>query len=268
MKNNYKKIIDIFHEFSDFYCKEAEKDSQWFNTFKRMLDNRINNYINFLNFQEILNFFNEHNNWRILDLGCGIGDKSFLLKKLFSQATILGLETINHDDPDHIKHKPHEFYEGVYEKMNKQFGLDLALYDGKNIPSEYGNFDIILLYAVIEHIAPEKRIDFIHSIEKRLKKNGYFIITRCPRRFGLIEFISRNFRLGAHEWVLTKKNLLSLFPKSNYRIKVLKIMNNIPNNYYFSKYFYYPLLIIDKALSFLHWPLATDYFLVVEKKYE
>jgi len=265
-KINYKKFSRLVNNFKKFCIGVADKNHGYFKRTEYMLDNRVNNYINFLNFQGISNFFSKKKELRILDLGCGVGDKSFLLKKLFSKSHIIGLETTNHDDIDHVKNKPHEFYENIYKKINKKFGLELNMYDGKNIPSKFGNFDVIILYAVIEHITPGKRTDFIHSVEKRLKNNGYFVITRCPRRLGLIEFVSRTFKLGAHEWVLSKKDLLNLFPQNYYQIKVFKNMNNIPNNYFFSKYFYYPLMLTDKILSLFRWPFSTDYFLIVKKK--
>lgn len=264
-KLNFSKFKKIIKEFSDFLQENIMDDSYCYRAHNVALKNGINNYIDYINISLIYNFFSADKDLKLLDLGCGVGDKSFLLKNIFPTFEIFGLETTAHDDPEHIKNSPHLFYEDVYQKINSSFAINLGLYNGLDIPYADNHFDIILLYAVIEHIAPAKRAEFLRSIEKKLKTDGFFIITRCPRRFGLIEFISRRLKLGAHEWVLAKNELLSLFPEDSYKIEALKIMNNIPNNYNFTKRLYHPLIFIDKALSFLRWPLATDYFLIAKK---
>jgi 2-polyprenyl-3-methyl-5-hydroxy-6-metoxy-1,4-benzoquinol methylase len=263
---NFSKYIHTVNEYSTFLEKNISSDLYYYQAYNSVLKNKINNYINYLNLSLIYNYFSSYKKLHLLDLGSGVGDKSYFIKYFFPTFKVYGLETINHDDPEHKKNKPHEFFGSIYKKINKKFGLNLRLYNGKHIPKYYKNFDVIMLYAVIEHIAPKNRFNFIKSIEKRLNRNGYFIITRCPRRFGLIEYIARNLNLGAHEWVLSKNELLKLFPKNKYSIKLLKIMNNIPNGPYFSNKFFSQLVIIDKILSFLRWPFATDYFLLVKKK--
>jgi len=81
-----------------------------------------------------------------------------------------------------------------------------------------------------------------------------------------MEFISRKFKLGAHPWVLKKKELLGLFDKDKFSVEVFKRMNNIPNNHVVSKYFHKILIPLDKFLDFIKWPFSTDYFLIVKKR--
>lgn len=259
----FKKIvlnINVFvkqYNFNNQYYKKA---------FVRILNNDVNTYLNYKNFKLISKYFHKFNNRRVLDLGCGLGDKSILLKELFPSFEVFGLETTNYDDPDHVEHRPHLFFEKIYPFINKEYNINLGFYDGLNIPFEDNFFDIILLYAVIEHIAPGNRKIFIDTISKKLKKNGYIVITRCPRYWGLMEFISRKFKLGAHPWVLKKKELLGLFDKDKFSLEVFKKMNNIPNNHVVSKYFHKILIPLDKFLDLIKWPFSTDYFLIVKKR--
>lgn len=243
-------------------------DSYYTKSFLNLLNNRINTYINYVNFKVIYDHFKYYKNKssvRVLDLGCGIGDKSILLKKIFPSFNVYAIETLDYDDPEHNKYQPKLFYKNVYKIITNKYGIEFGFYDGINLPFKKEYFDMILLYAVIEHIKPEKRAIFIRSIGKKLKTNGYFIIARCPRYWGIIEFISRLFNLGAHKWVLKKQDLLDLFPKYIYKVESLTILNNIPNNYLISSKMSHVLICLDKILLFLKWPFATDYLLIMRK---
>jgi len=258
------KYLEFLEDF--IHKNQRDSDNYYFNIYQDLLKNKINSYVDYLNFREIFSFFDQNLRYKILDLGCGLGDKSILLKELFPSFEIFGLETTYHDDPDHVEHRPHLFFEKIYPFINKEYNINLGFYDGLNIPFEDNFFDIILLYAVIEHIAPGNRKIFIDTISKKLKKNGYIVITRCPRYWGLMEFISRKFKLGAHPWVLKKKELLGLFDKDKFSLEVFKKMNNIPNNHVVSKYFHKILIPLDKFLDLIKWPFSTDYFLIVKKR--
>jgi len=235
-------------------------------TLNVMINNRINAYVNYKNFKLIYKHFHKYNNLKILDQGCGFGDKCIFLKKLFSSFEIFGVETVNYDDPDHTEHKPHLFFKNVHEKIGQRFNIKFDFYNGFDVDAKDNFFDVILLYAVIEHISPEKRSNFINHASKKLKEGGYFVIARCPRNLGIIEFLSRRFNLGVHKWTLKKNELLDLFNKKKYAVEVFKRMNNIPNNYKLTKNLFYPLVIIDIILDFLKWPFSTDYFLIVKKR--
>lgn len=266
---NFSKFELLNAEIAEIYRKYltvSEQDSYYAEVGNRLLNNRVNSFVNFQNFKEIFSFFQNSKDLRVCDLGCGFGDKALVLKKIFPSFSVFGIETVNHDDPDHKEHKPHIFFESIFKSINKEFDVQLSMYDGVNIDFSDEYFDVILLYAVIEHVAPEKRTAFIDAVSNKLKRGGYFVITRCPRYLGLMEFLSRKLKLGAHEWVLKRHDLLDLFPDSAYSVEVLKRMNNIPNNYQVAKYFSGSLILLDLILSLLHWPFSTDYFLIVKKR--
>jgi len=265
---NFYYFSKMDSEVKDFLNESnlLKEDSYYSSAVNNMINNRINSYVNYVNFKIVYEYFHKYNNLKILDLGCGSGDKCIFLKKFFPSFEIFGIETLNYDDPDHIEHKPYLFFKKVHEKIKQRFDIKFDFYNGLDLDVKDGFFDVILLYAVIEHISPEKRTDFINGISKKLKKDGYFVITRCPRNLGIMEFLSRRFNLGAHEWTLKKNELLGLFSKEKYAVEVFKRMNNVPNNYKFTKNIFYPLVIMDMILDFLRWPFSTDYFLIVRKK--
>ncbi|HPD73705.1 MAG TPA: methyltransferase domain-containing protein [bacterium] len=265
VKNLYKDIFDVITS----YLSENEKlgNNYYVSGSKNILTGEINTYVDQNNFTNIEIFFNKllDRELNILDLGCGLGDKSTILKNVFKNSSVFGLETTKCDDPDQKDNLPSKIFSRFYPTLNKKYNINLGLYDGLNIPFEDSFFDIIVLYAVIEHIAPENRKVFIDTISKKLKKDGYIVITRCPRFWGLMEFISRKFNLGAHPWVLKKKELLGLFDEDKFSVEVFKRMNNVPNNHVVSKYFHKILIPLDKFLDFIKWPFSTDYFLIVKK---
>ena len=208
VKSLYKKIFDDVY---NYISKNEEVNNNYYVAgSSNILTDGINIYVDQKNFTSIKIFFKEvlDEKFNILDLGCGLGDKSVVLKNVFKNSSVYGLETTTCDDPNQKDNLPSNTFSKFYPLLNKKYNINLGLYDGLNIPFDDNFFDIILLYAVIEHISPDNRKIFIDTISKKLKKDGFFVITRCPRYWGLMEFISRKFRLGAHPWVLKKKDLL------------------------------------------------------------
>lgn len=233
-----------------------------------MLTNKLNVYLDYLNFKEITDIFRPLLNHKltILDLGCGLGDKTVVIKKLFGSSKVYGLETKTNDEFYHKQEPPYKVFEKVYPKMAQTYDLNLGLYDGYNIAFPDNSFDIVFLYAVLEHISPENRRKFIDTISKKLRHRGYLVITRCPRYYSLTEFIARKFNLGAHQWVLKRQELLSLFDKGLFDILAFKRLGNVPANpAKIMNNLATMLICVDKLLTFIKWPFSSDYFLILKK---
>ena len=202
-----------------------------------------------------------------MDLGCGLGDKAVVMKKMFTSSNVYGVETNTNDDPSHKENPPYKVFERAYPVMSDAFNIKLSLYDGYNLDFPDNTFDIAFLYAIIEHISPEHRKDFIKTISQKIKKDGYIVITRCPRYYSLTEFIARKLKLGSHEWVLRRRELLDLFDEKLFDVMILKRLSNIPSNPpKIMNRISFLLICIDKFLSFIKWPFSSDYFLIVKKK--
>ena len=262
----YSKICVILNEF--LLKNEDLQDNYYIIGTKDVLTNKISIYINYLNFLEISNFFKNKfkENLNILDLGCGLGDKAIVIKEMFPYSKVCGVETTTLDCAYHIKWPPYKIFEKVYPTLANNFNIDFSFFDGCNLNFPDNTFDIVFLYAVIEHISPNKRKDFINTITKKIKKDGFIVITRCPRYYSLTEFISRNLKLGAHEWILKKQELLNLFDKNLFDVVVFKRLSNIPAQpQKITNKLFFLLICLDKFLNFIKWPFSSDYFLIIKK---
>jgi 2-polyprenyl-3-methyl-5-hydroxy-6-metoxy-1,4-benzoquinol methylase len=202
----------------------------------------------------------------ILDFGCGIGDKSIILKEIFRKANITALETKVNDDHYAVDHQPYKAYQNIYPILKRKYSINFKLYDGKIIDAQDNYFDIILLYAVIEHIHPEKRRDIINSLSNKLKKGGYLVITRCPSYYSLTEFVARHLGLTTHEWLLKKNELIGLFDKKKFEIVTVKKLSYIPSQpEIITNNFSTILITLDKILQAIRWPFASEFFLTARK---
>lgn len=269
--NAIEKIyFKIFKLLNEFLLKNKElKENYYINGAKNILINKVNIYIDYLNFSEINIFFrfSLKSKMNILDLGCGLGDKTVIVKNMFPFSNVYGIETTINDCSYNKKFPPYKIFEKIYPIMTNNFYIDFTLYDGYNLNFPNNTFDIIFLYAVIEHISPNNRKNFISNISKKIKKDGYIVITRCPRYYSLIEFISRKFKFGAHEWVLKKDDLLNLFDGNLFEVAVFKQLSNVPANpKKITNKISFLLICLDKFLNFIKWPFASDYFLIIKKK--
>lgn len=266
----FNKYLDEYRiVFNKYYFDKNDKSS--FLTKNHILNNKINNFIDFNNFKFIKKFIDKYyknDKIKILDLGCGALDKAFILRKLYPQNKIIGLEAKISDDPGHKEVNTTRFSKSdFYKILQSKFNIQFRLYDGRSIPYPDNHFNIILLYAVIEHIKPQFRINFIKKIKQKLKKNGIFIIARCPQKYGLFEMISEKLSLGAHKWRMSIRDFDKIFSKQQFEIVMIKKLNNIftePSN--IANKLYRILVIIDKILEFIKWPFFADYFLIIKKR--
>lgn len=271
MMNHYlfNKYLDQYKKiFEQYYFDKSDKSSSL--TKNHILNNKINNYIDFNNFYLIKKFIdNCYNNTKIkiLDLGCGALDKSYILKMLYPKSELVGLEAVVSDDPGHKVVNKTRFNKPVfYGILQHQHNIKFGLYDGRNIPYPDNYFDVILLYAVLEHVQPQHRISFIKKTQQKLKRNGVFIIARCPQKYGLFEMISEKLSLGAHKWRMTLSDFDKIFPHQQYKIEKIKKLNNIfTEPTYLTNRLYYLLILVDKLLEYTRWPFFTDYFIIIRK---
>ncbi len=271
---NYNKTREIYSDIykilNDFLLTNKDLESNYYiNGAKNILTNKVNIYIDYTNFLEIYRFFYPllKNALNILDLGCGLGDKAVVMKQIFTLSKIYGVETNTNDDSYHKENLPYKIFERIYPTMSDNFNINLSLYDGYNLDFSNNTFDIAFLYAIIEHILPSNRKNFINAISQKVKRGGYVVITRCPRYYSLTEFIARKFKLGAHQWVLKKQELLSLFDEDLFDIMVFKKLSNIPANpAKIMNKISFLLIYLDRFFNFIKWPFSSDYFLIVRKK--
>jgi methionine biosynthesis protein MetW len=109
---------------------------------------------------KVLEIFANHNFCRILDIGCGDGNFSLLLKMSTHAEDVYGVD---------ISRKAVEFANLIGVKA---FECDI---DEEDLPFEKESFDAIFCGELIEHLVdPDRLLDEMH---RTLKPNGFAIIT-------------------------------------------------------------------------------------------
>jgi len=123
-----------------------------------------------------------------VEIGCGIGTKAFAINDLFGQ--YFGIDT----QEDQIK---------VAEIRSKSLNITNTTFIPANAvdvlqsPKAYGlptHIDLLLLYAVIEHLTPGERSEIFNIMDQVLANGGHVLIMETPNR--LVSFDSHT--TGAH----------------------------------------------------------------------
>ena len=111
---------------------------------------------------------------RILDFGCGSGSSSMVLARMFPRSDIVGLDL----SPEYLRiaGERQRFY--GYEKLT--FVLSPA---GTTVPESLGEFDLIVMSAVFEHLLPEERLSVMPRLWAHLKIGGCLLLNQTPHRF-------------------------------------------------------------------------------------
>lgn len=104
---------------------------------------------------------------KILDVGCGLGYGSKIIKNIENQIT--GIDVDKHSID--------------YAKKNYGNFADFLVYDGKKIPFPDEYFNLVYSLEVIEHIDVNHHRAFYNEIKRVLKRNGTLIISTPNRNF-------------------------------------------------------------------------------------
>jgi len=120
---------------------------------------------------EIITIFKliEHEPKRILDLGCGSGEITNVLRE--HGYNIIGLDV----SPSNCE-----------AAKNRYPQCDFRYYDGLNLPFEENFFDTVVLNDVFEHISYEHMDKLIENIKEIVKPGGLIYIS-ATNRYELIE---------------------------------------------------------------------------------
>jgi len=115
---------------------------------------------------------------RILDFGCGLGASTIVMSKRFQQLSLVGIE---------LNRKAIEVC-----NLRKQFYLLDNLYfisspSGSELPPDIGEFDLIILNAVYEHLLPTERPIIFKLLWSVLRPGGSIIINETPYRWFPVE---------------------------------------------------------------------------------
>ena len=139
---------------------------------------------------------------KILDFGCGNDQNSLILKEMGFDVT--GIEIIEH-------------------KYWKNIDAKFVIYDGKKLPFNSDEFDIIVIFGVLEHIGTpyphpmskfnqcqKERKECLDRLSEIMKKDGLIFIFDFPNKFSPVEIINEIFNLPNHHDKADKVSLKTL----------------------------------------------------------
>jgi 2-polyprenyl-3-methyl-5-hydroxy-6-metoxy-1,4-benzoquinol methylase len=198
---------------------EAKKDwVQWFRHISKSQKKSLNEELNYT--KEVLSFFPDLQEKRVLDVGCGNGD--FLIS-----CCLLGAkETVGIDFVA-------EVVKGALKNVNNsgfEKKINVVQADALKIPFPDNSFDVVMSFGLLEHF--EKQSELIFEKKRVLKKNG-FLIVLVPNFFSIPrQFFGIARRIFQPENVIFEKPLTSwLLKKELEKAGLRKI--EIKGIYYF-----------------------------------
>ena len=146
----------------------------------------------------------------------------------------------------------------LWTKLSEKFGCFFILYDGRFIPFKSNTFDVIIAYAVIEHIPGEMKgaSKFLVECHQLLKKSGYLFIFKYPRKQSWTEFIASVLNFSHHENLIDEKEIIELSRQKSFDVLFMKRKDMVPDyiptkiGQYLWDFFWRPLSILDKILEY------------------
>lgn len=114
----------------------------------------------------------------ILDFGCGCGASIVALARIFPKAKITGVE---------LDAKNAEAARARLDFYGLSAATCMVSPDPGDLPQGIGQFDIINVNAVIEHLLPRERPVLLRRLWACLRMGGVMLISETPYRFSLFE---------------------------------------------------------------------------------
>jgi 2-polyprenyl-3-methyl-5-hydroxy-6-metoxy-1,4-benzoquinol methylase len=125
---------------------------------------------------DILSYFDKgaFDNKRVLEIGCGCGASTMVLRRMFPNTKIVGVELVNK-------------LLTVAKSRAKHYGCDNIYFylspNGSSLPDGIGVFDYAVMSAVYEHLLPNERRALLPKIWSYLKPNAVLFINQTPHRY-------------------------------------------------------------------------------------
>jgi len=111
---------------------------------------------------------------RLLDFGCGKGGSTFALADLLPDTRIVGLELL----AENVRYA--QRIAAQRQLTEVEF---LASPSGARLPEDIGEFDVVMLSAVYEHLLPEERRMLLPQLWARLRVGGVLFVNQTPHRW-------------------------------------------------------------------------------------
>ncbi len=105
---------------------------------------------------------------KVFDIGCGSGMFLFLVGE-FCSPTLLGGIEIREELVKNAKILLNKF------QIENETSIALSIYDGKNIPSNIKNYDVLVMLDVLHHIPKSMQEAFLVQIYEKMQVGAKFI---------------------------------------------------------------------------------------------
>lgn len=126
------------------------------------------------------------NGKRILDFGCGSGASTMILARLFPDSEIVGVELL--ESSLSIARKRAEYYGFANVRFLQSPGETM-------LPPEIGEFDLVVMSAVYEHLLPDERERILPQLWSAICGGGHLFIDQTPHRWFPFELHTTAFPL-------------------------------------------------------------------------
>ncbi|HWY10166.1 MAG TPA: class I SAM-dependent methyltransferase [Bacteroidia bacterium] len=102
----------------------------------------------------------------VFDIGCGSGQFCALIAKYTNVEKIMGIE-IN----ERLVKNANE----VNEEFRTNKNIKFEVFDGKVIPDEIKDYDLVYMIDVFHHIPPDQQISFMQQLQQKMKAGAVLI---------------------------------------------------------------------------------------------
>jgi len=158
---------------------------------------------------------------KILDIGVGIGLTSFILSNL-------GFNVSSCDIPGEKRNMDIMFDQSAIFNLKFMYDIEFKYSRVDRLPFGDLSFDVIFLYAVIEHIEVEYLNFIMSEIKRVLKKSGKVFIFKCPQKYSYCEFLTRKLLGVGHKYLWTPSTLKNKFSEFGFSLKDIEIYDLFP----------------------------------------
>jgi SAM-dependent methyltransferase len=115
---------------------------------------------------------------RLLDFGCGAGASTVVLGRLFGTAEVIGVD---------LDRKRVALANARLQFRGLKNARALASPGGDQLPLDIGQFDLVFMNAVYEHLLPRERVVVMPRLWAALRHGGVLLLTDTPHRWFPVE---------------------------------------------------------------------------------
>lgn len=157
----------------------------------------------------------------VLDLGCGKGHLSAILADC--GYSVIGID-ITTPIEEQLRISETKWQLPIWKKLARRFNNYYLLGDGRFLPFQTEIFDVIIGYALIEHI-PDNLGGLpllLSEVNRVLKHDGLFFVFRCPRKQSYAEKLASALKIPHHEKLLSENTIAKLLEEHNFSVKEIE----------------------------------------------